>query len=219
MTALPSTITRYTGANAFSAEDAHGNVFYAFQKQNDAGTVVMVTPDGSTTEVLSLPGSGRPALECNPLVGLWAVGNKETGSHATPPRYRITAYVPFAAGQQGAPGVPGVPGAGGVALFDAPMVSPDWSGRVFGGGVLIDIPATFGVPPAAAYLIRLAASAGAANVKVRAGTEAAPYFLTLNTQAPGVETHTQGFVPGPKLWVSTAGGAATVWLQVVGRAG
>lgn len=99
MTALPNEIARYTGANAFSAQDAAGNAFYVFQKQNDTGLVVMVYPNGVAREVLSLPSkSGRPSLECNPLVGLWAVGNKESGSRATPPRYPIIEYVPFERG-------------------------------------------------------------------------------------------------------------------------
>ena len=207
MTTLPNGITRYTGANTFTAEDAHGNVFYCFQKQKDAGCVVLVKPDGSATEVLSIPNSGRPSLDCNPLVGLWAVGNKETGSRATPPRYPIPAYVPFTASGGGG---------GGFTLLPAPAVASAWSGRTVQGGEWLDVPAVFGVPSASGYLLRLSAVAGAADVRARAGSEAAPYFLTVNTQVAGVEIHGQGWAPGPRCWVSTVNGSARVWLQVCG---
>jgi hypothetical protein len=222
MTTLPAAITRYTGANTFSAQDFHGNVFYAFQKQNDAGCVVMVAADGSSTEVLSIPSSGRPALECNPLAGLWAVGNKETGTRATPPRYPIVQYVPFPVGAQGPQGIPGpagAPGAGGVMLFPTPIAPAAWSGRTLNGGVLVDVPTVFGVAPEAGYFIRLSATASAAGVITRAGTESAPYFVTLVSQVAGVRNDTQGWVPGPSIFVSTIGGEARVWLQLVGFSG
>jgi hypothetical protein len=208
MTTLPNNITRYTGANTFSAQDFHGNIFYVLQKQNDTGSVVMELPDGSAYEVLSMPaGSGRPCLEVNPLVGLWAVGNKETSTRTTPPRYPIAQYVPF----------PAV--AGGITLFDAPYVSSEWSGRALAGGALVDIPATFGVPSAPAYLVRLSGLASAAGVIVRAGTERAPYFVTLVTQVANIRVDTNGWIPGPMALISTVGGSAACWLQIVGASG
>ena len=110
------------------------------------------------------------------------------------------------------------PGAGGsgLVLFDAPRTSPLWEGRTLNGGELVDVSAVFGVPVASAYLIRFVASAGAANVRVRAGTEQAPAILTMNTQVAGIQQHLQGWAPGPLVWISVVNGPATVWLQVVG---
>jgi hypothetical protein len=218
MTTLPNNITRYTGANCFPAQDFHGNIFYVLQKQGDTGSVVMELPDGSAYEVLSMPaGSGRPCLEVNPLVGLWAVGNKETSTRTTPPRYPIAQYVPFPAGAPGPQGPQGVPGAGGITLFDAPYVSSEWSGRALAGGQLVDIPATFGVPSAPAYLVRLSGLASAPGVIVRAGTERAPYFVTLVTQVANIRVDTNGWIPGPVALISTVGGSAQTWLQIVGH--
>lgn len=115
------------------------------------------------------------------------------------------------------PGVDEPWGAGGITLFPAPVTSPTWEARTLSGGVLVDIPAVFGVPSASAYLVRFVASASAPNVRVRAGaSEQAPAFLTVNTQAAGVQVHTQGWTPGPQAWISTANGAALIWLQIVG---
>jgi hypothetical protein len=205
MANLPGGITRYTGANTFSVQDAAGNVFFIFQKQHDAGTVIMERPNGTSVEVLSTPdNSGRPSLECNPGVGLWLTGNRETGDHATPPRYPVKEYVPFAAGA--------------LQLFDAPRSSPQWDARELSSGVWVDVPATFGVPAAAAYLVRLCGQAPYAEVTIRAGTEAAPHFFTLQTQAANVRKDAQGWVPGPHVYMSAIG-AATVWLQICGYSG
>lgn len=106
--------------------------------------------------------------------------------------------------------------AGGFTLAPAPYTSPAWEGRTLSGGVLVDIPATFGVPVAPAYLIRFVAQSPAANVRVRAGSELAPFFLTVNTQVPNLQVHTQGWAPGPQLYVSAVGGTPQVWLQVLG---
>jgi hypothetical protein len=219
MTTLPDNLTRFTGANTFTAQDFHGNIFYAFQGPDDTGYVTMAYPDGSSTTVLEMPNhSGRPALECNPLVGLWAVGNKETGSRATPPRYPIVQYVPFPAGTPGPQGAQGVPGPAGMGtmLFAQPLASPAWSGRTLNGGVLIDVPTVFGVAPEPLYLVRLSATAPAAGIITRTGTTQAPYFVTLVSQAANVRNDTQGWTPGPSIYISTVGGSATVWLQVVG---
>lgn len=107
---------------------------------------------------------------------------------------------------------------GGVTLFDAPRTAPLWEGRQLAANVgeWVDIPAVFGVPAADSYLLRFVALAAAADVRVRAGTEKAPFFLTVNTQIPNIQVHTQGWAPGPQCWVSTAQGAAQVWLQVIG---
>lgn len=111
------------------------------------------------------------------------------------------------------------PAQGGLILFDAPRTSPAWNGRVLSGGELVDIPVVFGAPAASAYLIRFVASAGAPDVRVRAGTEAAPAILTMNTQVAGVQQHCQGFAPGPAIYVSTVNGPAQAWLQIVGVMG
>ena len=87
-------------------------------------------------------------------------------------------------GAQGPMGPAGPAGAGSVTLFDTPRTSTAWQGRTVSAGESVDIPAVFGAPSATAYLIRFAAVATAANVRIRAGTQAAPYFLTLNTQYP-----------------------------------
>jgi hypothetical protein len=109
---------------------------------------------------------------------------------------------------------------GGVTLFALPRTSPMWEGRQIlpGAGELVDIPAVFGVSGASAYLLRFVATAAAADVRVRAGTEYAPHFLTVNTQVANIQVHTQGWTPGPLVYVSAVNGAATVWLQVCGYA-
>jgi hypothetical protein len=107
---------------------------------------------------------------------------------------------------------------GGIVLLPAPVTTPAWEGRKVEGGVLVDVPSTFGVPSAAAYLIRFVAQSSAPNVRVRAGTEQAPYFVTVNTQAPGLQMHCQGWTPGPDVYVSSVNGVAQVWLQVLGHA-
>lgn len=104
----------------------------------------------------------------------------------------------------------------GLTLFSAPRTAAAWEGRQLSGGESVDIPAVFGVPPASAYLIRFVAQAAKADIRVRAGSEAAPYFVTVNTQAPGLQVHTQGWVPGPTCYVSTVNGVASVWLQLLG---
>lgn len=120
-------------------------------------------------------------------------------------------------GAPGPPGPAGPAGAGGVVLFPVPLTSPDWEARTLSSGVLVDIPAVFGCPIASAYLVRLVASASAPNVRVRAGTVDAPYFLTVNTQVAGVQVHAQGFSPGPQMYISSVNGTALTWLQIVGR--
>lgn len=107
---------------------------------------------------------------------------------------------------------------GGITLFDAPRTTLAWEGRQMGANVgeLVDIPVVFGVPVASAYLLRFVAQSSAADVRVRAGTQASPFYVTVNTQVPNVQVHAQGWAPGPQVWVSTAQGAAQVWLQVLG---
>ena len=109
-------------------------------------------------------------------------------------------------------------GEGAITLFDAPLISPAWEGRALNGGELVNIPAVFGATVAGTYLVRFVVQADAANVRVRAGTLAAPFFLTVNTQVAGVQIHAQGWVPGPDVWISTVNGVAQVWLQVLGVA-
>lgn len=134
---------------------------------------------------------------------------------ATKPRSDFAA--PIERLPDGQPGPPGPPGSG-IQLFDAPLTKPAWEGRQLldGAGEWVDIPAVFGAPSASAYLLRFVAQAATPDVRVRAGTQAAPFFLTVNTQAPNIPIHTQGWAPGPRVWVSVVGGAAMVWLQVLG---
>ena len=106
---------------------------------------------------------------------------------------------------------------GGITLFDAPLISPAWEGRALNGGELVDIPSVFSAPVASSYLVRFVVQADAANVRVRAGTHAAPFFLTVNTQIAGVQIHAQGWIPGPEAWISTINGSALVWLQIIGH--
>jgi hypothetical protein len=214
MTQLPN--ARYTGANTFTAEDSAGNVFYAYQGPDDSGCVAIVQ-GGQARLILSIPNSGRIALDCNPLIGLWAVGNKDAPAEQTPPRYVIKEYVPWSSGGEGIAGPPGASGAGGVTLYDAPISCAAWDGRDLSGGALVDIPAEFGVESAPCYLVRFCGQATYPNVKIRAGSELAPHFLTLTTQAPGIRKDTQGWIPGPIAYISTVDGQAKVWLQIIGR--
>lgn len=207
MTTLPNGLSRYTGANTFTAQDYAGNIFYVFQDTKDNGRVVMVKPNGETSIVLSIANSGRPALECIPHIGLWAVGNKEASARETPPRYPIQEYVPYPQGGSAS---------GGLVLLDTPAVSPDWDRRAFNGGLLIDVPSVFNVPRSSIYLFRLAAAASIPNVRARVGSVGAAYQLTVNTQLAGIEVHGQGFASGPETLVSTVNGAVTMWLQVIG---
>jgi hypothetical protein len=83
---------------------------------------------------------------------------------------------------------------------------------------MLDIPATFGVPVANSYLVRLTMNAPIANVRARCGTTATPFFFTVNSQVAGVDNMDQGWVPGPLCYVSPAQGTPVIWLQVVGFA-
>ncbi len=202
---------RYTGANCFSTQDYAGNVFYVYQGPNDSGCCVMEPPGQPARVVLTLPGSGRPTMECNPSVGLWMTGNKETPANQPPLRYPIAEYVPFPAQ---APGLV----AATPSLLPAPLISPLWHARAMAKdeGLLVNIPAVFGVAPAAVYKVRLSVQSSIAGVTARIGIFSAPYFLTQTTQVAGVRIDCQGDVPGDGTWVSCVGGAATVWLQVLG---
>ena len=91
--ALPSGITRYTGTAPIGAVDAAGNVFHAFQGPNDTGMVVMLEPSGRCTVVPTPPIKGRPGLLCDPFMGLWVIGNKESSDRSTPPLYPVAAFV------------------------------------------------------------------------------------------------------------------------------
>lgn len=92
---------RYMGSHTFTAEDSAGNIFYAYQAAgSDAGVLVMVTPDGRAQNVTPVAVIGRPCLECIPHVGLWFVGNKESGATQPPPRHRVSQYVPWETARQ-----------------------------------------------------------------------------------------------------------------------
>lgn len=136
----------------------------------------------------------------------------EPGKDGNDPRYDSLVSQLGALGQQLAQ----LQAGGGVTLLPAPRTVAAWEGRVLNGGVDVDVPAVFGVPSASAYLIRFVASATKADVRVRAGTAAAPHFLTMNLVVPNLQSHIQGWAPGPIVYVSTAQGEARVWLQVLG---
>lgn len=117
------------------------------------------------------------------------------------------------------PPIPGVDApytAGGITLLPSVRTNPAWEARSLTAGVLVDIPATFGVPVATSYLVRYTMNAPIANVRARAGTEACPHFFTINSQVAGVDNMAQGWVPGPLCWVSPAQGTPVVWFQIVG---
>ncbi len=111
-----------------------------------------------------------------------------------------------------------IPNSGGIILFPAPLTNPAWEGRQMpmDSGVLVDIPSVFGAPVASSYVLRFVAQSSIADVRVRAGSQASPHFLTVNTQLPNVQIHAQGWAPGPSAWISTAKGAAQIWLQIIG---
>lgn len=113
------------------------------------------------------------------------------------------------------------PWTSGTQLFDLPLTSPQWEGRQMAKdeGVWIDVPAVFHAPEASVYVVRFVMVADAANIRARAGTQAAPFILTCNSKGPGIEEMLQGNAPGPDCYVSTAQGAARVWFQIVGIAG
>jgi len=138
----------------------------------------------------------------------------DSGDNVTPAMQIEDGYSPPYVLGGGSPPAPA--GSGGVVLLPSVATNAAWEGHVLTAGVLVDIPSVFGVPSASAYLVRFVAVAPAANVRARAGTQATPFFLTCNTQAPGVEMHEQGWIPGPQAWISPAQGTPTTWLQVIG---
>lgn len=133
---LPNNLTRYTGANAFTAEDAAGNVFAVFQGPLDSGVCVMRRPDGTMTQIALPPIVGRPSLDVNPLCGLWVVGNREAGPREFPPRYRIAEYVPFGHVSPGSGG----PVAAEQAAALAPITGETWpnGGQPYASDVVSD---------------------------------------------------------------------------------
>lgn len=109
--------------------------------------------------------------------------------------------------------------AAGIVFFPSVLTSNGWEGRTINGGVVVNVPAVFGAPSAAAYLIRFVAM-GHVNVRVRAGASVTnPLALTMNLQVEGLQSHIQGWSPtsnATDIYVSTVNGAATIWLQIVG---
>jgi hypothetical protein len=184
------------------------------------GAPIMVRDWVQGQKGVSVGPFGHGASVALPTGGLLTVVPVASDSSEVKPSIMIDGGLgaPYALGTGGEQGPQGEPGTGGIILFPAPVTTPTWEGRTLNSGELVDIPAVFGVPSATAYLIRFVAQAGAADVRVRAGTEEAPYFVTVNTQVAGVQVHTQGWVPGPACYVSVVNGSAQVWLQVLGRA-
>ena len=170
------------------------------------------------------PYTGSPVFVRDWVQGQASVGPFGHGASVALPTGGVLTVVPVAADSSEVKpsimidaelGTP-YPLGGGITLFDAPLISPAWEGRALNGGELINIPAVFGAPVASSYLVRFVVQADAANVRVRAGTPASPFFLTVNTQIAGVQIHAQGWIPGPEAWISTVNGSALIWLQVLG---
>jgi hypothetical protein len=91
MTSLP--LARYTGEETECATDVHGRHFWAYQGPNNTGVVIM--EDHGACTVLPYECTGRPSIECNPLAGLWLIGNQEAAPNETPPRIHVAEYVPW----------------------------------------------------------------------------------------------------------------------------
>lgn len=167
----------------------------------------LILPDGSLSVWASAVPMGVPPITKTGFVGgFW------------PPIPNIDDPYTYGAGPPGPMGPPGPAGSGGIALLPAPVTNAAWEGRTLHGGETVDIPAVFGVPSASAYLIRFVAQATAADVRVRAGSQAVPYFLTMNLTVANMQQHIQGWAPGPSCYISVVNGSATVWLQICGYA-
>ncbi len=107
-------------------------------------------------------------------------------------------------------------GGGGIHLLPAVATNPAWEAHSLTAGVLVDIPSTFAVPVASSYLVRVTMNAPLANVRARFGTQACPFFYTVNSRPNGEDEMDQGWVPGPSCYVSPAQGTPTVWFQICG---
>jgi len=112
-----------------------------------------------------------------------------------------------------------------IRLFTTMATSPKWEGVELNGSVSVNIPLEFKVPVAPAYLVRFVAQSPSADVRVRAGSDTVPHMLTVNTQLPNLQVHSQGWAPGPIALVSAVkgpaavgSGSATVWFQICGYA-
>lgn len=161
-----------------------------------------IDQDGSLLVVTSLIIPGAPYITTEKFQGSWI---REPNIDE-----------PWSGSGSGEPGPPGPAGAGGVVLFPAVVTNAAWEAHALAGGVLVDIPAVFGVPSASSYLVRFTVNAPLANVRGRAGTIACPYFFTVNSQVAGVDEMQQGWVPGPECYISPAQGTPKVWMQLVG---
>lgn len=94
MTTLPC--NRYTGAECFSAVDAGGKQFLAFQGPNNTGKLVLIA-GGVATDITPAATTGRPSLEVNPHAGLYFIGNQETPANEPPTRTPVPQYTPWPA--------------------------------------------------------------------------------------------------------------------------
>jgi len=198
-------------------------------------SVYRVRPGSTARELVHLYVGGVDSQAQIAAGGCWILpdGSLEVWASAVPPGPYITktgfvggAWPPIpnvddpynpAGGQKGDPGLPGPKGDSTWEMFDdAPITNPAWEARSLTSGVDLDIPATFGVPSAKKYLLRLTANAPLPNVRGRVGTRAKPFIFTVNTQAPNVDMMQQGWVPGPVCYVSPAQGTPKIWLQIIG---
>ncbi len=158
-----------------------------------------IEPDGSLLVTTSLIIPGAQQVTATGFQGCWIrVANVDTPytPDATQPQPQLQS--------------------GAITLLPQPNPNVYSNRLVTTAGELVDIAATFGVPVATGYLVRLSGLASLPNVKVRIGTQVAPYFVTLVTQVANVRVDTQGWIPSPQAWISTVDGSAQVWLQVIG---
>jgi len=184
-------VKRYEGGQASEAQVTMGGA--------------AIDQDGNLLVVTSLIIPGAPYITTEKFQGCWI---REPNIDE-----------PWSSGgAQGEPGPPGPAGAGGIELLPSVRTAPAWEARTLSAGELVDIPATFGVPSALSYLVRYTVNAPVANVRGRAGSEACPFFFTVNSQVAGVDAMAQGWVPGPVCYVSPAQGTPKVWFQIVGYA-
>ncbi len=166
---------------------------------------------GGGVDAVSQIAAGGCIIRQDGSLWAWASAVPQTDPHITKTGFVGGYWEPI-------PGIDDPYTAGGVTLLPGVRTNPAWEARSLTAGVMLDIPATFGVPTANSYLVRLTMNAPIANVRARCGTQATPFFFTVNSQVAGVDNMDQGWVPGPVCYVSPAQGTPVVWLQIVGYA-
>jgi len=169
-----------------------------YNDSSAAGSIT-VTPDGTVHIIMSF---GKTVAANRVAYQSW---------EAAIPRSQFAAPI-----VRPTPTPPPTPGQ--YHLLDAPAMSPQWNQRLIPAetGVLVDIPTTFNIASKTSYIVRVAAVADKADVRLRCGSQTFPFTLTLNTQVARVQVHAQGFIPGPQVYVSAVNGPVQAWLQIMG---